>query len=96
MEPIDEEARELVHPAAGPAEILEQSRFLQALDGALARLTLRDRTILALHYQEGRSYEEIAEVLELPMGTVKTHLYRARERLKAQMGDWISQCKITH
>jgi RNA polymerase sigma-70 factor (ECF subfamily) len=96
MEPIDEEVRELVHPSAGPAEILEQSRFQQALEGALMRLPLRDRTILALHYQEGRSYEEVAAVLELPMGTVKTHLHRARERLKAQMGDWISRCKTTH
>ncbi len=96
MEPIDEEARELAHPSASPAEILEQSRFDQALESALTRLPLRERTILALHYQEGRSYEEIAAVLELPIGTVKTHLHRARERLKAQMGDWISRCKTAH
>jgi RNA polymerase sigma-70 factor (ECF subfamily) len=96
MEPIDEGAHELAHPAPGPAEILEQSRFDQALGAGLAQLPLRDRTILALHYQEGRSYEEIAAVLELPMGTVKTHLHRARERLKTQMGDWISRCKTTH
>jgi len=96
MESIDEQTRELAHPALDPAEILEQSQFQHALEAGLAQLPIGDRTILALHYQEGRSYEEISAVLKLPMGTVKTHLHRARARLKEQMRDWISQCKATH
>jgi RNA polymerase sigma-70 factor (ECF subfamily) len=95
MAPIDEETREFAHPAPGPEDLLERSQFQEALDSAVGQLPLRDRTILALHYQEGRSYEEIAAILQLPMGTVKTHLYRARERLKTAMGEWISQCETT-
>jgi RNA polymerase sigma-70 factor (ECF subfamily) len=83
MSPIeDTEARAMSHSSASPAVLVERAQMQEAVDTALLQLTPRDRTILTLHYQEGRSYEEIAAILDLPMGTVKTHLYRARERLK--------------
>jgi len=85
---------ELKHPAPGPAEIVEQNELQKAVDAALLRLNARDRAILTLHYQEGRSYEEIAAILDEPLGTVKTHLYRARERLKVMMKEWTA-CKRT-
>jgi RNA polymerase sigma factor (sigma-70 family) len=91
---IDDEEFSLVHPAPGPEELLQRAQFQEAVESLLKHLAVRDRTILTLHYQEDRSYEEIATILELPMGTVKTHLHRAREQLKAAMGEWISQCKI--
>ncbi len=94
MDPIDEETQVLVNPGPDPAELLERGRLQEALDASLEQLKLRDRTILTLHYQEGRSYEEIAKILDLPMGTVKTNLYRARERLKDTMKEWIQQCKV--
>jgi RNA polymerase sigma-70 factor (ECF subfamily) len=93
MVPIDEEVYTLQHPALGPGDLLEHSRLLEALEAGLADLNLRDRTILVLHYQEGRSYEEIAVVLGLPMGTVKTHLHRARERLKVTVWERSLSCK---
>jgi len=57
----------------------------ERVEAALRQLSAHDRAILTLHYQEERSYEEIAAILDRPMGTVKTHLYRARERLKVIM-----------
>ncbi len=93
MAPIDCEAHELAHPDPGPEALLEQRRFRDAVEESLAQLSVRDRTILALHYQEGRSYEDIAAILELPMGTVKTHLHRGRERLKSAVRERISPCK---
>lgn len=87
--PIDDAAaRGLAHPGAGPAVLAERAQMQQAVDEALLGLAPADRTILTLHYQEGRSYEEIAAILDSPMGTVKTHLYRARERLKLMMKEW--------
>lgn len=84
----DDEARGLAHSGAGPAVLAERTQMQQAVEEALQQLTPSDRTILTLHYQEGRSYEEIAAILDSPMGTVKTHLYRARERLKIMMKEW--------
>lgn len=84
----DEQARGLAHSSASPAVLAERAQMQQAVEAGLRQLTPQDRTILTLHYQEGRSYEEIAAVLDLPMGTVKTHLYRARERLKLMMKEW--------
>lgn len=84
----DDEARGLAHSSAGPAVLAERAQMRQAVDAAMRRLTPHDRAILVLHYQEGRSYEEIAAILDAPMGTVKTHLYRARERLKIMMKGW--------
>jgi RNA polymerase sigma factor (sigma-70 family) len=83
------EDRELRSPLADPERALERGQLQKAVDDALLRLSAPDRAILTLHYQEERSYEEIAAILNLPMGTVKTHLYRARQRLKDMMGEWM-------
>lgn len=47
-------------------------------DWVLARLPEAYRRVLVLYYLEERSYEEVAEMLDLPMGTVKSHLHRAK------------------
>jgi RNA polymerase sigma factor (sigma-70 family) len=96
--PVQDHAREieereerdlgLAHSAAGPAVLAERAQMQQVVEEALRQLNSQDRTILTLHCQEGRSYEEIAAILDSPMGTVKTHLYRARERLKLMMKEW--------
>lgn len=46
------------------------------------RLPAQQRAVLTLYHLEGFSYAEIADILELPEGTVKSHLFRARNRLK--------------
>lgn len=53
----------------------------RALDSALRGLRPQYREILLLRFVEELSYEEIAEVLEVPLGTVKIHLFRARRDL---------------
>jgi RNA polymerase sigma-70 factor (ECF subfamily) len=47
----------------------------------LRRLPEAHREVLALYYMEGKSYQEVAAMLDLPLGTVKTRLYRARKQL---------------
>lgn len=49
---------------------------------AVDRLPMSLRAALELHYRLGMRYPEIAEALSLPLGTVKTHLHRAREQLR--------------
>ena len=52
------------------------------LQKALARLPAETRFLIAAHYFSGRRYEELADVLGVPLGTVKTQLHRAKRRLR--------------
>ena len=54
------------------------NHVLQALD----RLSVQDRALIAMRYTEGFTDSEIAESTNMPVGTVKTRLHRARGRLK--------------
>jgi RNA polymerase sigma-70 factor (ECF subfamily) len=60
------------------------------LQKALMRLPLHYRILVEGHYLKGQRYEDLAAALELPMGTVKTHLFRAkrllRELLERELG----------
>jgi RNA polymerase sigma-70 factor (ECF subfamily) len=64
-----------------PPEWLEQRDRLRQLEQHLQGLPWRQREALLLHAQEGLTYREIAVVLEVPLGTVKTLIHRARGRL---------------
>ena len=52
------------------------------LEKAIAQLPDRERLLVGAHYLEGVQYEALAETLGIPLGTVKTHLYRAKRRLR--------------
>lgn len=52
------------------------------LDKAIAQLPENYRLLIAAHYLKGVQYEALAEALDIPVGTVKTHLYRAKRRLR--------------
>jgi RNA polymerase sigma-70 factor, ECF subfamily len=58
---------------------LDDAKRLRA---AIDALPEKYRTVITLYHLQGKQYEEIAQVLGLPMGTVKTHLFRAKEHLR--------------
>ncbi|MDR3735098.1 MAG: RNA polymerase sigma factor [Acidobacteriaceae bacterium] len=60
---------------------LEQKEMWQAVDEELLQLGDAERAVLVLYHQEECSYEQIALALKLPVGTVRTHLHRGREKL---------------
>jgi RNA polymerase sigma-70 factor (ECF subfamily) len=71
--------------AAVPSASDRQFRDLELrdrLEKAIARLPANYRLLIAAHYLKGVQYEELAEALELPLGTVKTQLYRAKQQLR--------------
>jgi len=55
------------------------------LERAMARLSAEERAALTLCYALGHSHGEAAEILSLPLGTVKSHVLRGREKLKAML-----------
>jgi len=54
----------------------------ERLEKALSRLPVTARFLIAGHYLHGVRYEDLAEALNMPLGTVKTQLYRAKRRLR--------------
>lgn len=52
------------------------------LEKAMEQLPENYRLLIAAHYLQGVQYEALAETLSIPVGTVKTHLYRAKKRLR--------------
>src|SRR5262245_1190881 len=52
------------------------------LEKAIARLPAHYRLLVAAHYLDGMKYEDLADALKLPMGTVKTQLHRAKQQLR--------------
>lgn len=74
-------------PEAPADEALEKSDAKAALERALAGLDPEDRAILVLREIDGRSYAEISEIMEKPLGTVKSGISRAREALRLKLGD---------
>lgn len=64
---------------------MEKIERHEQLHRALAALPEQDKAIVVLRDMEERSYEEIAEFLEIPLGTVKSRLARGRERLRQRL-----------
>lgn len=71
--------------AETPAGRAERRDLAAAIEGAVGSLKPLYREVVVLRYQEGLMYEEIAEVTGLPLGTVKTHLFRARKAMVAHL-----------
>jgi len=75
-----EDFEELQQPE--PEEALDPA-LIEALPAALERLSEGARSILLLRFQQELTYEEIARLLDLPVGTVQSRLHRAKVSLKA-------------
>lgn len=78
----DGEMMELADDADSPQETVERTEQQEAVQKALATLSEEYREVLLLRYMEELDYAEIAEVLQLPSGTVKSRINRAKAALK--------------
>jgi RNA polymerase sigma-70 factor (ECF subfamily) len=68
-------------------EEMEAREIGSAIERAIAALRPEYRACIMLRHVEGRSYEEIAATLDLPLGTVKTYIHRARHQLREALDD---------
>ena len=80
--PVMEEAVEVI----AEARVERQSMLLDTLD----RLPIEQRTLLWLREIEGLSYDELAETLDIPLGTIRSRLFTAREALRRM---WLGEKK---
>jgi RNA polymerase sigma-70 factor (ECF subfamily) len=85
IHPGDEALGRIADARPGPDEALERDELDEALRLAIAELPEERRVVVLLRDVEGLAYEEIAEILALPVGTVRSRLHRARLDLKEQL-----------
>ncbi len=78
----DREGPEVTDPGPGPLELTSRARRADQLHRALTTLPPLYRDILMLYHFEHLKYREIAEMLEIPIGTVMNRIFRARRKLR--------------
>ena len=88
---FDEELHASDHESVSPATIVEQSENTALIGEAMDQLAPEFREILTLRHQEGLSYKEIAEIAQIPPGTVMSRLARARAKLKEYLAAGVAK-----
>jgi RNA polymerase sigma-70 factor (ECF subfamily) len=73
---------QLADAGESPLEELQARELGGQIEEAIAKLRPEYRSCILLRHVEGYPYEEIAEMLDLPLGTVKTYIHRARSQLR--------------
>jgi RNA polymerase sigma-70 factor (ECF subfamily) len=79
---VEATALQIGEKAESALEAVEHKELGGEIERAIAKLRPEYRTCILLRHVEGRAYEEIAEILNLPLGTVKTYIHRARNELR--------------
>ena len=84
-EAMEATALQIQSRGESPLDELEARELGGQIEQAIALLRPEYRSCILLRHVEGLAYEEIAETLDLPLGTVKTYIHRARNELRATL-----------
>lgn len=79
------------HPDSAPSHAAELTEQQQLVQQALARLSEEFRTVLVLKEMEGLTYDEIADMVGCPVGTVRSRIHRARKELRGILAVELSE-----
>jgi len=90
-DPFDEEQHGGARPVSDPETLLLQTDKVALIERAMGTLTVRSRELLVLRELRGLSYRELADVMDIPMGTVMSRLSRAREALRGALDDELTR-----
>jgi RNA polymerase sigma-70 factor, ECF subfamily len=77
-----DDARAPVRTPAAADRQFSDLELRDRLEKAIAQLPAQQRLLVAAHYLQGVQYDDLAEALRMPLGTVKTHLFRAKQQLR--------------
>ena len=87
----EELSPDLPSPAASPSEAAEREELRQRVRQAIGRLPEAQRLAVTLYYLDGLSYQEVARFLDVPVSAIKSRLHRARNQLKEELMDMVSE-----
>lgn len=87
--PYDDALNERPDPAADPERSVTTRELSERVYGALTGLSDGHREVVILHELEGKTYAECAEILGIPIGTVKSRLSNAFRRLRVSLGAYV-------
>lgn len=79
---LDEDLPAIRAATSTPDRQFSDLELRDRLEKAIARLPASYRLLIAAHYLDGVQYEDLAEAMRLPIGTLKTQLYRAKRQLR--------------
>src|SRR5262245_56331224 len=82
VEPLDVDRPDMQQATSSTDRQFSDLELRDRLEKAIARLPANYRLLIAAHYLNGVRYEDLAEAMELPLGTVKTQLHRAKRQLR--------------
>jgi RNA polymerase sigma-70 factor (ECF subfamily) len=86
-DPLGDDAAQIADEVPGPAARAEHAEERELWRRRLAMLPERQRLCVVLHHVEGLTYEEVADALAIPPGTVKSHVHRGLRALAGVLAD---------
>jgi len=87
---VDLETLEIPDFRPGPAEVVEKRELARAVLRAVESLPPKYRVPLTMFHLDGLSYQKVADFLDIPLGTAKSLIHRARAKLKGALADYAS------
>lgn len=82
----EDEMGDFLPSGEDPEEGILEGELLERVSEAVGKLPWKFREVIVLRYVEELPYEDIAQILGVPVGTVKTYLHRAKLKLKEMLG----------
>ena len=82
LDAVDDDGQPRLNPGTADRAFVDLE-LRDRLDKALAQLPSAVRFMVSAHYLGGEKYEDLAQALDMPIGTLKAHLHRAKQRLRA-------------
>ncbi len=88
---VDLESLEIPDFRPGPAEVVEKRQLAEAVRRAIASLPAKYRMPLTMFHLDGLSYQKVADFLDIPLGTAKGLIHRARQKLKLALAAYAGE-----
>jgi len=88
---VDLDTLEVPDFTPGPGEVVERKELANAVTQALASLPPKYRVPITMFHLNGLSYQKVADFLDIPLGTAKSLIHRAREKLKPALAAYLTE-----